>query len=618
MNKYIIILVCVILVFIVAFSIHRLSEKFETTEFNQTALDNAMKAVIATIKDTSIPLTIKNMEGQEIDYRIFLRTVINRPISEIEVNSVTLERIFLSPLHEVFNIIIMKDPTNNQYYSKFTDVGGEFYPKKLLTVAVCAYINTNGLSADDKLLEYYFASKQYIKCDSEPKLPAPVSSSSSSSSLVSTSSSISTPSSSSSQSSISTPSSSPISTPSSTSSSTPSSSSSSISTPSSSSTPTIPSLLKELTTCNGSYIGKPYDYIDINVLMKVSNATNIKLQKITFDEILSKPPGEWTTEVAEDIDNFKYLCAHILVNYSLKNSDTDNYIIFFLTYFSEIYECNTCIQPYITKYRTELNNLIGFTDNGYNVTDVRDFKACAYKGDIIKCFTGESLVLMADYTTKKIKDITIDDMVISVKTGLAQKILLVDKPPITTCELYGLNNYEPFATTNHPFISTDNKLLAVDVNSLINISKYDKTMVDKIEINNVLNTFDITNNTIKPITVENITINKHQQIQLYNIITEDHTFFINGFGVFDNIYNFEGHKKEAIKMSILVNLSKDIIKDFTFEDLFNKYYNDIVNMKIDINNYDELFYNTVSLCKQDQLYIDFLNYLWCNKWVEFS
>ncbi len=227
------------------------------------------------------------------------------------------------------------------------------------------------------------------------------------------------------------------------------------------------------------------------------------------------------------------------------------------------------------------------------------------------CFIGSSLVLMADYTTKKIKDINVGDKVISVKTGLPQSILLVDVPPVSSNELYGINDYEPFATTNHPFISDENKLLVKDVNNAINVSKHNKDNVKEIEINDKIRSID------EPITINNINIKKYDEIQLYNIITEDHTFYVNNFAVHDNSFNYEEYKKESMRIGIMILLTKDIFNDFTFDELFDKYHQEVMSIDINLDNFEEYFNNVVELC-QNQKTLDFLYYLWCNKFDKFN
>jgi hypothetical protein len=261
-----------------------------------------------------------------------------------------------------------------------------------------------------------------------------------------------------------------------------------------------------------------------------------------------------------------------------------------------------------TNYNCNLNNKIVAA-----TTTTTSASASTTTGND-ECFIGSSLVLMADYTTKEIKDVKIDDMVISVKTGLPQKILLIDIPPITPCELYGLNEYEPFATTNHPFISHDNKLLVVDTKSAINISKHSIDDVKEIKINDILLTFD---EKVKQITVENITFKKYNDIQLYNIITEDHTFFVNNFGVHDNSFNYDVYKTESLRIGLMVLLVKDIINEFTFEELFNKYHQEVMNIQLNMDDYYEYFNQVVELC-HNQKCLDFLYYLWCNKFDLFQ
>jgi hypothetical protein len=70
-------------------------------------------------------------------------------------------------------------------------------------------------------------------------------------------------------------------------------------------------------------------------------------------------------------------------------------------------------------------------------------------------------------------------------------------------------------------------------------------------------------------------------------------------------------------MGLMVLLSTDIINDFTFEELFNKYHQEVMNTPLNMDDYYEYFNKVVELC-HNQKCLDFLYYLWCNKFDLFQ
>lgn len=68
------------------------------------------------------------------------------------------------------------------------------------------------------------------------------------------------------------------------------------------------------------------------------------------------------------------------------------------------------------------------------------------------CFTGETLVLMADGSEQPIERVQPGDSVLG-NTGLVNRVLRVMKPLLGRRLLYSLNGSTPFVTSEHPFLS---------------------------------------------------------------------------------------------------------------------------------------------------------------------
>ncbi len=227
------------------------------------------------------------------------------------------------------------------------------------------------------------------------------------------------------------------------------------------------------------------------------------------------------------------------------------------------------------------------------------------------CFIGSSSILMADLTTKPIKDINIGDMVISSKTGLPQKVILKHISTVNKVKLFGLNDTLPFSTISHPFISHKNKYLTLDKDHAINKIKLNKDEVRRLKIGSVLKTFD---DEIKPIIINNITYeDKNEPTELYNIYTEDNSFFVNNFSVFDTMPNFKEHIKVSLRLGFIIELiaENNLINEH-FDELFNKYYNIVIDKEIDEQLYDMYFNKIVGLTYKNQKYIDLLINYWNN------
>ncbi|HWV24944.1 MAG TPA: Hint domain-containing protein [Thermomicrobiales bacterium] len=76
------------------------------------------------------------------------------------------------------------------------------------------------------------------------------------------------------------------------------------------------------------------------------------------------------------------------------------------------------------------------------------------------CFTGDTLVTMADGSTRPIATIAIDDRVLG-QDGSIGRVLDIDMPTLGDRLLYGVNGETPFVTSEHPFM-TDRGWAAID------------------------------------------------------------------------------------------------------------------------------------------------------------
>jgi len=70
------------------------------------------------------------------------------------------------------------------------------------------------------------------------------------------------------------------------------------------------------------------------------------------------------------------------------------------------------------------------------------------------CFTGTTLILMADGTKVPIQELKEGDLVMGA-AGTANRVQQIEHVPLAGRTLYGLNGLTPFVTAEHPFLSTD-------------------------------------------------------------------------------------------------------------------------------------------------------------------
>jgi len=126
------------------------------------------------------------------------------------------------------------------------------------------------------------------------------------------------------------------------------------------------------------------------------------------------------------------------------------------------------------------------------------------------CFTGSTVVEMADGTFKRISEIQIGDLVKNADRTKTNKVLYVEYLPDTLLKsLYSPDaNTTPFATINHP-LYIDGKLCSVSS-----------------EYNDIVYPFLKIEGTIKPVTI----ISATGQL-VYNLwLDGDHTYTVNGYG----------------------------------------------------------------------------------------
>lgn len=157
------------------------------------------------------------------------------------------------------------------------------------------------------------------------------------------------------------------------------------------------------------------------------------------------------------------------------------------------------------------------------------------------CFTAETLVLMADGSEKRIKDIRIGDCVMGGE-GRVNRVVAVERPRLAGRRLFAFNGGAPFVTAEHPFltpagwkaldpIATAEENPALTVASL---TRGDLLTVAQPQrhgaMGNLALAVELATSLVPLQRIESV--DADPRLQVYNLLLDgDHTYIANGFVV---------------------------------------------------------------------------------------
>lgn len=232
------------------------------------------------------------------------------------------------------------------------------------------------------------------------------------------------------------------------------------------------------------------------------------------------------------------------------------------------------------------------------------------------CFIKETLVTMADGSTKCINTIKSGELVKSGKTGLPTVVLFTNIY-YGDHEIFGVNNMKPFATTNHHFLGVNDKLMAINMDDTYK-KRWPSNYFEQLTNGSKLKTIDDNNNMVET-EVKNINIENITNTNVYDLMTSDHSFIANNYCVSDNFPNIEGNKKVALRISNIIDLvHKNNNINETEDTIYNKYYNIIMNIPINENDFNDKFKEFILLCNINVKYIHLAHDLFNNKFDELN
>lgn len=151
-----------------------------------------------------------------------------------------------------------------------------------------------------------------------------------------------------------------------------------------------------------------------------------------------------------------------------------------------------------------------------------------YKCGSASCFTGGSKVTMADGTEKEVSYVRSGDKLASAASSGGQtKVWFVDKVKVGGRKLIGVKGLDPFVTEDHCFFGENGERQAYNYH----LSKQQKH-------------WDV----IKPYTGGKVSVleNTDPEIDVFDIITDDHTLIVNGVKFYDDMPEVEKHPEVAV------------------------------------------------------------------------
>jgi len=168
------------------------------------------------------------------------------------------------------------------------------------------------------------------------------------------------------------------------------------------------------------------------------------------------------------------------------------------------------------------------------------------------CFTQKTLISMADGSEKTIDKVKSGDYVISGKTLEPVMVLMTEKTdPIENSILVGINGSEPFITSSHCLLTTNNKKICLDPELSIKQKHWDKDDVVKMDVGKTL--YKLDNENIKEFLIEKIEEKNSSYLELYNITTSDHSFIANKICVGDDFPEIEKYPDVSLRILYILN-----------------------------------------------------------------
>jgi len=152
------------------------------------------------------------------------------------------------------------------------------------------------------------------------------------------------------------------------------------------------------------------------------------------------------------------------------------------------------------------------------------------------CFTGDSLVTMANGSLKRIDEVKIGEFVATPEGNPAQ-VIGIENPIVGERGLLGINGGKAFATADHIFKSTGNVWIVGDAGLSQDIFPSFNEIIEQGGVVKQIEVGDVIETDNGPVTVVSFNIEgqgSYSEVPVYDLMLDDeseHTYFVNGFVV---------------------------------------------------------------------------------------
>ncbi|CAF0720545.1 unnamed protein product [Adineta steineri] len=152
------------------------------------------------------------------------------------------------------------------------------------------------------------------------------------------------------------------------------------------------------------------------------------------------------------------------------------------------------------------------------------------------CFVAGTLIHMADGTDKPIEKIQVGDIVLGAGHQ-HHVVMFLDIERLEDRNLYGINDFPPFFTSEHVFFTADGTMLAIEPQASEDEEPSLRGLVHPLCINVELQALE--QNRSSTIVVNHLNcVQDDPAMKVYNVVLESgHTYYANGFCVFDMFPN---------------------------------------------------------------------------------
>ena len=228
------------------------------------------------------------------------------------------------------------------------------------------------------------------------------------------------------------------------------------------------------------------------------------------------------------------------------------------------------------------------------------------------CFTGESLVQMADGSEKRIDAVQTGDRVISGLTGKAVQVVVVDVVHIADepMLMVGFNGLEPFSTTTHCFFTAAGLRTSYDPAASIQAKHWRPEEIEPLVEGSVIRATSNTGKNGKTVQVDDIRLCNISNTVVYNLLTTDHSYVVNGFCVSDDFPDLMARPVAAIRIYFLLKKIQGLEAVRTYKEAVD--YADL-DQEVDVSRFPEYFAEFMQLCQKHSWATRIADELWTHE-----